>query len=112
MIGTKESEKEIVTLGKRFNLVTSKTSLLVLETVDQYLRYLILPPVTLPEIRKQYLLLEQQTKQTKEKAYQQKMSNTKLIWDRFFNLLVNTQFPNNSVFQVNHQFNFEKSEEK
>ncbi len=42
-------------LGRRFGLVTPVTSLIVLETVQQYLEHEIEPPATWPEMRAQYL---------------------------------------------------------
>jgi hypothetical protein len=41
---------ELVKLGKSFNLVTPATSLLVLETAEQYVQHGIVPPKTRPEI--------------------------------------------------------------
>lgn len=48
--------KEILELGRKHGLVTPYTSLMVLETLDQYLEYGIEPPATLPEMRREYLL--------------------------------------------------------
>jgi hypothetical protein len=42
------------TLGQQFDIVTPGTSLLVLENVDQYLRYGITPPRTLDVVYRQY----------------------------------------------------------
>jgi hypothetical protein len=47
-----EQNKEMITfLGKRFSIVTRNTSLIVLETVNDYVRYEIEPPA---ELRQQY----------------------------------------------------------
>jgi Ca-activated chloride channel homolog len=43
-------------LGRRFGLVTPVTSLIVLESVQQYLEHEIEPPATWPEMRQQYLV--------------------------------------------------------
>ena len=45
---------DIVQLGRRFSIVTLGTSLLVLETLDQYVEHGITPPVTLPDLRQAY----------------------------------------------------------
>ena len=45
---------ELLTLGRRFGVVSPATSLLVLESLDQWLRYDIEPPETLPEMRDEW----------------------------------------------------------
>ena len=47
-------EKEQLALSRHFTLVTPNTSLIVLETLQQYLDNMICPPNTLPEIYQQY----------------------------------------------------------
>lgn len=41
------NREEIETLGKQFGIVTRNTSLIVLETVEDYIRYAIIPPAEL-----------------------------------------------------------------
>jgi len=55
MAHPKANEAEIVATGKAFGLVTPGTSLIVLETLEQYLEHAIAPPRTLPEMRDKYL---------------------------------------------------------
>ena len=50
----KENQQVLLKLGRAYGLVTPSTSLMVLETLDQYLEYQIEPPDSLPEIRKHY----------------------------------------------------------
>ena len=55
---------EITELGRQFGLVTRNTSLIVLETVDDYVRYDITPPTTETELYSAYLRkTKQQTRQ-------------------------------------------------
>jgi Ca-activated chloride channel homolog len=49
------NESAMVSLGRRFGLVTPATSLIVLETVQQYVEHDIEPPATWPEMRQQYV---------------------------------------------------------
>lgn len=49
------STKEIFDLAMSHRIVTNATSLLVLENIEQYLRYSITPPETWPEMREKYL---------------------------------------------------------
>ena len=50
-------QKTIAALGKQFGVVTPYTSLLVLETVQQYLMYGIEPPDSSPQLKQEYLRL-------------------------------------------------------
>ncbi len=50
----KKNKKQIAALGKKFGMVTPETSLLVLDSLDQYVEFRIPPPSTLPEMREKY----------------------------------------------------------
>ncbi|MBR3505681.1 MAG: hypothetical protein IKO02_01370, partial [Lentisphaeria bacterium] len=62
----KTTPSEFLTLGQQYGLVTPGTSMLVLESLDQYLEYSIRPPETLPEWRAKYD--ERQAQIAKDKA--------------------------------------------
>ena len=47
-------EDDLLALGRKYGLVSPATSLLVLETLDQWVRHEIEPPASLPEMRTQY----------------------------------------------------------
>jgi hypothetical protein len=49
------NEEAMLALGRRTGLVTPATSLIVLETVQQYVEHEIEPPASWPEMRQQYL---------------------------------------------------------
>ena len=51
-----DNEEELLALGRRFGLASPATSLLVLESLDQWLRHDIEPPASLPEMRQQWLV--------------------------------------------------------
>jgi hypothetical protein len=46
--------KEVARIGKHYGVVTSCTSLIVLESLEQYLEFRIRPPASLPEMRDAY----------------------------------------------------------
>ena len=46
---------ELLAIGRRFGVASPATSLLVLESLDQWLRHDIEPPATLPQMREQWL---------------------------------------------------------
>jgi Ca-activated chloride channel homolog len=47
-------EDDLLALGRKYGLVSPATSLIVLESVDQWVRHEIEPPASLPEMREQY----------------------------------------------------------
>ncbi|MEK7486897.1 MAG: VIT domain-containing protein [Planctomycetota bacterium] len=49
------NHRELLKLGQRFGLVTPETSLIVLENLDQYLKYEIEPPDCLQEMKNEWL---------------------------------------------------------
>ena len=54
LIADNAAEATVTAAGKQFGLVTPNTSLLVLDTLEQYVRYRVRPPESLPDMRKQY----------------------------------------------------------
>ncbi|NQT12597.1 MAG: hypothetical protein HQ582_07610, partial [Planctomycetes bacterium] len=75
MTRRKRNEAEIVALGKEHGLVTPFTSLIVLDSLEQYVEYEIAPPKSLPEMREEYMrqvdtLEFQQRKQKADKLGQ------------------------------------------
>ena len=51
-----DNAEELLALGRRFGVASPATSLLVLESLDQWLRHDIEPPESLPQMREQWLL--------------------------------------------------------
>ena len=51
-----DNADELLAIGRRFGVASPATSLLVLESLDQWLRHDIEPPATLPQMREQWLL--------------------------------------------------------
>lgn len=54
LIADNAVEDTVTAAGKQFGLVTPNTSLLVLDNLEQYVRYRVRPPESLPDMRKQY----------------------------------------------------------
>jgi hypothetical protein len=67
---SEQNHDELLRLGRRFGIVTPGASLLVLETVDQYVQHGIEPPRTRPQARAEYLrrLQEQQVAEKRKEA--------------------------------------------
>jgi Ca-activated chloride channel family protein len=72
LVAEKENESEIVDLGKKHSLVTPFTSLIVLDSLEQYIEHQIPPPRSLPKMLHEYnqridTLAAQQEKQKTDK---------------------------------------------
>jgi hypothetical protein len=50
-----EIEKELLRLSKKYSIVTSVSSFIVLETLEKYLEHQIEPPDSLPKMKESYL---------------------------------------------------------
>ena len=73
--------EELAQTGRRFNLVTPNTSLLVLETADQYVQSRVVPPKTQPEIYKQFMARIEQNKAEEHQTREQKIQQVAVLWN-------------------------------
>jgi hypothetical protein len=71
---------ELIALGKAFGIVTPGTSLLVLETLDQYLRHGIEPPETSGDFRAEYLRLVAERKTEETRTREAKIQRVLSMW--------------------------------
>ena len=72
---------DLVRLGQRFSIVTPGTSLLVLETLDQYLQHDVTPPATSPELRAAFLQRRDQERVSKTARLQDKTARVVAMWE-------------------------------
>ena len=77
------NEDAMLGLGRRYGLVGPKTSMLVLESLDQWLRYKIEPPATLPEMRErwQQAMKTRVINESEESKRQRHVSYLKNLWE-------------------------------
>ncbi len=80
MIFQKRNEKPIVTLGKEHGLVTPFTSLIVLDSLEQYLEHEIAPPKSLPEMRQEYMRRMDTLEQQQKKEQTEKLDVVAAMW--------------------------------
>lgn len=73
---------EILTLARDHGLVTPGTSLLVLETIEQYLEYQIAPPANLPEMRAAYEARSATNAQAKDMRRQSHLDEVVVLWQQ------------------------------
>ena len=89
MIHQKQNEHEIAALGKKFNLVTPYTSLLVLDSLEQYVRYDIAPPKSLPAMRDEYMRRIDTIEHQKQKEKADKVEEVVHMWQERVNWWTN-----------------------
>jgi len=79
------NRQELLETGKKYGLVTPETSLIVLDNLEQYWQHKIMPPKSLPGMRKEYLSrLDQQQKNT-DNALQNKLERLANLWNKRVN---------------------------
>jgi hypothetical protein len=81
MIHQKANEKEIAALGKQYGLVTPYTSLLVLDSLEQYVQYEIAPPKSLPAMREEYMRRIDTVEHQKQKEKADKLAQVVRMWE-------------------------------
>ncbi len=72
---------ELVKLGRRFNLVTPSTSMLVLESVEQYVEYGIVPPKRDKVLSAKFTKLIEQREIKRKKSREQKLQSVLAMWN-------------------------------
>lgn len=72
----------LVQLGQRFSIVTPGTSLLVLETLDQYVRHNVTPPASWPEMRTAFLDMKQRDATIERAKLAGKTDRVLEMWNR------------------------------
>ena len=81
MVHQKRNEKEIAALGKQFGLVTPYTSLLVLDSLEQYVQYEIAPPKSLATMREEYARRIDTLEHQKQKQKADKLAKVIRLWE-------------------------------
>jgi Ca-activated chloride channel homolog len=105
MIHQKENEKEIAALGKQFGLVTPYTSLLVLDSLEQYVQYEIAPPKSLAAMREEYMRRIDTVEHQKLKEKADKLAEVVRMWDNRVKWW-------NTEFNVAKDFKYQAVEQK
>ena len=80
LIFQKQNERQITDLGKDYNLVTPYTSLIVLETLDQYVEHRILPPASLASMRSNYARIVEELGAVAKKEESEKTAHLLELW--------------------------------
>ncbi len=80
MVHQKQNQKEIAALGKQYGLVTPYTSLLVLDSLEQYVQYEIAPPKSLVAMRQEYMRRIDTLEHQKQKGKADKLAEVLRMW--------------------------------
>jgi len=81
-IAARQNEHELTETGKRYGLVTPKTSLIVLDNLQQYLEYNIEPPASLPEMRRQYREIKNRQAIERKEFERNKLDRIRQLWQQ------------------------------
>jgi len=77
----KKNEKEITEVGKQYEIVTPHTSLIVLDSLEQYVQHRILPPKSLPKVRDQYIEIVEKQRVADERNQEEKLRSIIALWN-------------------------------
>jgi len=82
MVSQKQNEKQIVSLGKEHGLVTPFTSLIVLDSLEQYVEHRIAPPRSLPKMRDEYNRRIDTIEMQRKKEQTDKLTDVVAMWQQ------------------------------
>jgi Ca-activated chloride channel family protein len=74
------NEAELARVGRDFGIVTHNTSLIILESADDYAKYDITPP---PELRAAWEQLRANTRQSDERRASERLANVRRMYDEY-----------------------------
>ncbi|KAJ6230324.1 von willebrand factor a domain-containing protein 5a [Anaeramoeba flamelloides] len=96
-------KNEILAVGKNYGIVTENTSLIVLETLQQYLEHDIVPPKnSLPEIYEQFMQRRRSIQERETERVQNKLKRVNGWWEKrmsWYNTDYYGQFESNEKIQ-------------
>ncbi|MCX6556764.1 MAG: VIT domain-containing protein [Candidatus Aminicenantes bacterium] len=80
MIFSRRNNKELIETGKAYGLVTPGTSLIVLDNLEQYVEHRIMPPKSLPDMRRQYLVRIEQIDSGRKRLEEDRFEKILSLW--------------------------------
>ncbi|HEY4328827.1 MAG TPA: DUF2135 domain-containing protein, partial [Phycisphaerae bacterium] len=80
VLNPEENSDRLLEVAKEFNLVTAKTSLLVLETADQYVRYHVVPPKSRADVYQEFAKRIEDEGKLAEKEKGAKIEHILTLW--------------------------------
>ncbi len=101
----KRNEKELVAVGQEHGLVTPGTSLIVLESLQQYVEHKIAPPTFLPDMRTRYFTLIQDQQRKEQTRVASKLDQAVAMWQKRVDWW-------NTAFKYSEDFKYKAKEER
>jgi len=80
MVFQERNKDKILDLGKAHGLVTPYTSLIVLDSLEQYIEHRIAPPRSLPKMRSDYMRAIDTVEAQRKKVEQDKLAKVRKMW--------------------------------
>jgi Ca-activated chloride channel family protein len=77
-----EHSAELLALGRSYGLVSPATSLIVLDTLEQWVRYSIQPPASLPDLRRQWQEAMKSASNSDEPDPAVRLENLVSLWQK------------------------------
>lgn len=79
---TEKDSSAATALGRRYGVVTGGSSLLVLDKLEQYLKYRVEPPETEPELSAQYKAQRKKSEQDRKKQHKERLDRVHQQWQK------------------------------
>ncbi len=99
-----KNQDDLLALGRAYNIVTPNTSLLVLETLEQYLEHGVTPPQrTRPALYRAYMDRRAQTRVAEKKGAAAKLRHVVSLWNERVRWA-------NTTFRYARDFRYQKNE--
>ncbi|MBN1960424.1 MAG: DUF2135 domain-containing protein [Deltaproteobacteria bacterium] len=77
-----QNHQALLNIGQKYNLVTPATSLIVLESLNQYIEHNIRPPEMLADMRTQWDRVMTERQEQKQRENADKLANILSMWER------------------------------
>jgi Ca-activated chloride channel family protein len=78
----KRNEKALVATGKEYGIVTPGTSLIVLESLPQYVEHEVAPPKSLPDMRAAYFAAIESRQRKEQTRVENKLDRVLAMWQK------------------------------
>ena len=82
MVFQENNKEKILALGKKYGMVTPYTSLIVLDSLAQYIEHRIAPPRSLPKMRTKYMKAIDTAEAKARKKEQDKLAAVREMWKK------------------------------
>eukprot|EP01080_Neovahlkampfia_damariscottae_P001486 gene1486-12103_t len=79
---SEENKDQLLEIGRKYSLVTPNTSLLVLESLDQFLKHKIVPPKSRKQLHDDYIARIEKDEKTEISNSKSKLEKVEVMWKK------------------------------